>query len=242
MPATYDIIGADYANLRKPDPRIAAFINAALGDAQSVLNVGAGAGSYEPVDRDVTAIEPSAEMLRQRPPGSAHAIQGSAEALPFPDRHFDASMAILTIHHWPDKKAGLAEMRRVTKGPIVLLTFDPTHHGCWLTDYLPQLVELDEGQMPHLSDYEQWLGPVTISTIPVPHDCSDGFLYAYWRRPRAYLDPIIRKGMSSFWKIDGADSALQRLESELENGEWEKRYGKLMSAETLDTGYRLVVA
>lgn len=242
MPATYDTIGVDYSNLRKPDPRIATHIDAALGGARSVLNVGAGAGSYEPADRDVTAVEPSAEMIRQRPSGSAPAIQGGAEALPFPDKHFDASMAILTIHHWTDKAKGLAEMRRVTRGPVVLLTFDPVHRGCWLTDYLPELVTLDERQMPAMADYASWMGPVSVSPVPVPHDCSDGFLYAYWRRPRTYLDPRIRQGMSSFWKIEGADAALERLADDLESGAWDAKYGDLMGLEEIDTGYRLVVS
>ncbi len=240
--AEYDQIGIDYSNLRRPDPRIGAYIHAALGDAQTVLNVGAGAGSYEPEDRQVVAVEPSAEMIAQRAEWAAPAIQGTADSLPFPDKSFDASMAILTIHHWPDKAAGLTEMRRVTRGPIVLLTFDPAHRGCWLTDYLPQLVELDERQMPQLPDYARWLGPVSTSPVPVPHDCTDGFLYAYWRRPRAYLDPVIRKGMSSFWKIEGSDQALQLLQADMDNGEWQRRYGALMEMDNLDVGYRLVVA
>lgn len=240
--STYDTIGVDYANLRKPDPRIAAHIHAALGDARTVLNVGAGAGSYEPADRDVIAVEPSAEMIRQRPPYLAPAIQGGAEALPFPDKQFDASMAILTIHHWADKAKGLAEMRRVTRGPVVLLTFDPMHRGCWLTDYLPALVTLDEGQMPAMADYARWMGPVSVSPVPVPHDCSDGFLYAYWRRPYAYLDPKIRQGMSSFWKIEGADAALEQLADDLASGAWEAKYGHLMGLDEIDAGYRLVVS
>lgn len=240
--AIYDTIGVDYANLRKPDPRIAAHINAALGDARTVLNVGAGAGSYEPVDRDVTAVEPSAEMIRQRPPYLAPAIQSGAEALPFPDMQFDASMAILTIHHWGDKAKGLAEMRRVTRGPVVLLTFDPVHRGCWLTDYLPALVTLDEGQMPAMADYARWMGPISVSPVPVPHDCSDGFLYAYWRRPHAYLDPKIRQGMSSFWKIGGTDAALEQLADDLASGAWEAKYGHLMDLDEIDTGYRLMVS
>lgn len=240
--AEYDQIGIDYSNLRRPDPRIGAYIHAALGDAQTVLNVGAGAGSYEPEDRQVVAVEPSAEMIAQRAEWAAPAIQGTADSLPFPDKSFDASMAILTIHHWPDKAAGLTEMRRVTRGPIVLLTFDPAHRGCWLIDYLPQLVELDEGQMPQLPDYARWLGTVSTSPVPVPHDCTDGFLYAYWRRPRAYLDPVIRKGMSSFWKIEGSDQALQLLQADMDNGEWQRRYGALMEMDSLDVGYRLVVA
>ena len=240
--AYYDQIGIDYANLRRPDPRIGAYIHAALGDSRSVLNVGAGTGSYEPQDREVVAVEPSAEMIAQREPGAAPAIQGAADKLPYPDKHFDASMAVLTIHHWSDKAAGLVEMRRVTRGPIVLLTFDPSHRGCWLTDYLPQLVELDQGQMPQMADYSRWMGPVSITPVLVPHDCSDGFLYAYWQRPKAYLDPVIRKGMSSFWKIDGANVALQQLEADLTNGTWERRYGHVMEIDALDVGYRLVVA
>ncbi|MEK6540892.1 MAG: class I SAM-dependent methyltransferase, partial [Pseudomonadota bacterium] len=194
MTAIYDTIGIHYSNLRKPDARIAAQIWQALGNAQTVLNVGAGTGSYEPADRNVTAIEPSAEMIRQRGASAAPAIQGAAEELPFDDKSFDAAMAVLTIHHWTDKAKGLSEMRRVTRGPIVLLTFDPAHRGAWLNDYFPELVTLDDGQMPRMDAYSKWLGTVDISPVPIPHDCSDGFLYAYWRRPEAYLDPLIRRG------------------------------------------------
>jgi SAM-dependent methyltransferase len=242
MSATYDRIGVDYANLRKADPRIATHIHTALGNAKTVLNVGAGAGNYEPTDREVTAVEPSAEMIAQRPRNLGPALQGSADRLPFEAKSFDASMAILTIHHWSDKARGLAEMRRVTRGPVVLLTFDPAHRGCWLTDYLPELVTLDEGQMPAMADYASWMGPVSVSSVPVPHDCSDGFLYAYWRRPRAYLDPRIRQGMSSFWKIEGADAALARLADDLASGAWDTKYGDLIGLSEIDTGYRLVVS
>ena len=242
MSAAYDTIGVDYVNLRKADPRIAAHIHAALGNAKTVLNVGAGAGNYEPTERVVTAVEPSAEMIAQRPLHLGPAVQTSADSLPFEDKSFDASMAILTVHHWPDMAKGLAEMRRVTRGPVVLLTFDRAHRGCWLTDYLPELVTLDEGQMPAMADYARWMGPVSVSPVLVPHDCSDGFLYAYWRRPRAYLDPRIRQGMSSFWKIEGAEAALERLAEDLESGAWEAKYGDLMGLDQLDTGYRLVVS
>ncbi|WP_374541840.1 class I SAM-dependent methyltransferase [Sphingorhabdus sp.] len=242
MAATYDRIGVDYANLRKADPRIAAHIHAALENAKTVLNVGAGAGNYEPADREVIAVEPSAEMIAQRPLHLGPALQASADCLPFADGSFDASMAILTVHHWPDKAKGMAEMRRVTRGPIVLLTFDPSHRGCWLTDYLPALVTLDEGQMPGIDDYQDWLGPVSVSTVPVPHDCSDGFLYAYWKRPQAYLDPIIRKGMSSFWKIEGADTALAQLAADLDSGAWTQRHADILQLDELDVGYRLVVS
>ena len=241
MDAKYDFIGSNYAELRKPDPRIAEIIQSALGSAQTVLNVGAGTGSYEPADRAVTAVEPSREMIRKRRPAAPEAIQASAGDLPFADKSFDASMAILTIHHWPDKEAGLSEMRRVTRGPIVLLTFDPAHRP-WLTDYLPELTALDQTQMPMMSNYERWLGPVQITPVLVPHDCSDGFLYAYWRRPAAYLDPYIRTGSSSFWAVNDAEAGLQRLRQDLETGEWERRYAELLSLEDYDAGYRLVVA
>lgn len=174
MMAKYDTIGIKYSELRKSDPRVAAVIERALGPAETVLNVGAGAGSYEPNDRHVTAVEPSLEMIRQRSPTAATAIQGSAEDLPFDDNSFDASMAILTVHHWPDKEKGLREIRRVTRGPIVLLTFDPSHKGAWLPDYLPELRTLDEAQMPRMSDYERWLGAVRTAIVPIPHDCTDG--------------------------------------------------------------------
>jgi SAM-dependent methyltransferase len=159
MNAKYDIIGKNYAELRKPDQRIASIIESALGSAQTVLNVGAGTGSYEPSDRSLIAVEPSREMIRKRSPAAAQVIQASADALPFDDKSFDASMAILTVHHWPNKEAGLREMRRVTRGRMVLLTFDPSHRP-WLTDYLPELATLDEAQMPIMSDYERWLGSV----------------------------------------------------------------------------------
>jgi ubiquinone/menaquinone biosynthesis C-methylase UbiE len=242
MSAKYDVIGINYAELRKPDRRIARVIESALGSAQSVLNVGAGTGSYEPIDRCVIAVDPSGEMIRKRGPAAAKAIEASADDLPFDDKSFDASMAILTIHHWPDKEAGLREMRRVTRGRIVLLTHDPAHRP-WLTDYLPELAALDEKQMPTISDYERWLGFARITPVMVPHDCSDGFLYAYWRRPAAYLDAHVRSGSSSFWAIgNAAEAGLQDLRRDLETGEWERRYAKLLDLDEYDAGYRLVIA
>lgn len=238
--ALYDQIGGSYAELRKPDPRIARQIEEALGAARTILNVGAGTGSYEPVGRSVTAVEPSLEMIRKRHADAAPAVQASAEQLPFADAHFDASMAILTVHHWTDKAAGLRELRRVTRGPVVVLTFDPAARP-WLTDYLPELAKLDEAAMPRLSDYANWLGPVDIRTVPVPHDCTDGFLYAYWRRPEAYLDPALRAGSSSFWKLGNLDAGLNRLSDDLASGVWARRYAHLRTAETYDAGYRLVV-
>lgn len=241
METRYDSIGINYSRLRLPDRRIASFIDDALGTAQTVLNVGAGTGSYEPSNRSVMAIEPSLEMIRQRAPTAAKVIQASAEDLPFDDKSFDASMAILTVHHWEDQGAGLREMRRVTRGPIVLLTFDPAFRP-WLTDYLPELATLDDERFPLMSDYQRWMGQVEIKPVMIPHDCSDGFLYAYWRRPAAYLDPHVRSGSSSFWSITGAEAGMQRLKDDLESGRWERRYAELLSQDNYDAGYRLVVA
>ena len=241
MAARYDVIGINYSDLRRPDPRIAAAIHEGLGGAQSVLNVGAGTGSYEPVDRSVTAVEPSIEMIRKRTSSAAKVIQASAHDLPFDDATFDASMAILTIHHWADKEAGMREVRRVTRGRIVVLTYDPTYRP-WLTDYLPELAELDEAQMPAMDDFKRWLGDVQVKPLLVPHDCTDGFLYSYWRRPSAYLDATIRSGSSSFWTIKAVDFALERLKQDLETGEWSRKYGKLLSLDSYDAGYRLILA
>lgn len=242
MTSRYDRIGVNYSDLRRPDPRIAALIDTALGGAKTILNVGAGTGSYEPTGRGVTALEPSIEMIRQRASESAIVVQGRAECLPFADRGFDASMAVLTIHHWSDQAKGLAEMRRVTRGPIVILTYDPSFRGFWLADYIPELVALDEAQMPAMTDYGRWLGPVTVASVPIPHDCTDGFLSAYWRRPEAYLDPRVRAAMSSFWALGDVSDALARLESDLESGAWNRRYGGLLALDSCDCGYRLVVA
>lgn len=241
MSALYDTIGLNYADLRKPDPRIAQAIRGALGNARTILNVGAGSGSYEPADREVTAVEPSLAMIRKRSPGMAPVVQASADSLPFADKSFDASMAVLTLHHWPDKAAGLMEMMRVTRARIVLVTFDPAWRP-WLTDYLPQLAALDERQMPTMQDYANWLGEIEVAPLMVPHDCTDGFLYAYWRRPEAYLDPRIRSGSSSFWAIGDLDAGLAKLADELTSGEWDRRYGHLRECDAYDAGYRLVIA
>lgn len=242
MQPLYDTIGIDYSHLRREEPRIAAIIDLALGEARTVLNVGAGTGAYESRNRQVTAVEPSAAMIAQRPANVAPAVRGVAENLPFADKSFDAAMAVLTIHHWQDQAKGLAEMRRVAIGPVVLLTFDPVHRGPWLHDYFPELVTMDDAQMPPIGFYTEHLGEVEVRPVPIPHDCIDGFLYAYWRRPAAYLDPHIRAGSSSFWKLDGVEDGLARLEEDLQTGAWEQRYGGVLSLDQLDCGYRLVVA
>ena len=241
MTALYDTIGLDYASLRRPDPRIAQAIHAHLEGAASVLNVGAGAGSYEPSHLKVTAVEPSAAMIRQRPQSDAVVVQAVAEALPFADKSFDASMAILTVHHWGDVRQGLQEMRRVTRGQIVILTFDPVLTNFWLLDYLPELGTLDLRQTPGMADFEAVLGPVQRIAVPIPHDCSDGILCAYRRRPAAYLDPKVRRSISSFWKIGDVTEPLRCLADDLHSGAWERKYAHLLHLEAYDFGYHLLV-
>ncbi len=242
MAAKYDAIGVDYANLRRPDPRIAAQIDAALQAAQTVLNVGAGAGNYEPRPQCVIALEPAWTMIAQRPSEAGRVVQGRAEALPFSDNAFDAAMASLTVHHWSAREQGLREMRRVASGPVAVLTYQVGFRGFWLTDYLPELAALDDDQMPTQAMFERALGRVDIEAVPVPYDCTDGFLCAYWRRPRAYLEEAVRKAISSFWAIGEMSEGLARLERDLESGAWAQRYGDLLDKDAMDLGYRLVVA
>jgi SAM-dependent methyltransferase len=239
MPALYDRIGDGYAGLRRSDPRIAARLIAALGPPAPLLNLGAGTGNYEPEDRWVVAVEPSVEMIRQRPAKAAPAVRAVAQALPFADGAFAAGLAVLTVHHWPDPVAGLRELRRVVRGRIVILTFDPAARP-WLTDYVPGLAALDEAQMPTLEVYQAALGPVRITPLAIPHDCTDGFLYAYWRRPEAYLDPRLRSGSSSFRALADAGGGLERLREDLANGAWDRRYSVLRGLDSYDAGYRLI--
>jgi SAM-dependent methyltransferase len=242
MTELYDTIGDGYRRLRRPDPRIAAAILHALGDAATIVNVGAGTGSYEPEDRRVVAVEPSMTMIRQRHPSAAPVVRASASALPFRDAAFDASLAILTIHHWPDTQKGLQELRRVARQRTVIFTYDPAFSGFWLANYFPEIRNIDRRICPPLDDVRRALGNVTILDVPIPHDCTDGFLGAYWRRPHAYLDASIRSAMSSFAKLGDITTGLARLEVDLTSGEWERSHGALLSRDTLDLGYRLVVA
>ena len=240
--ALYDRIGLQYATSRTPDPRIAARIDAALGRCDRVLNVGAGAGSYEPANRSVIAVEPSVEMIRQRRSGAAPVVKASASQLPFHDRSFDAALAVLTVHHWPDRAQGLAEMRRVAREFVVIFTWDPEHPGFWLVQqYLPEILEMDRPAFPSQREIESIIGPAVSSVVPVPADCRDGFLGAYWQRPAHYLDARVRDAISVFSKLDCADG-LSRLRRDLDDGTWLSRNGALQKLQELDVGYRLVVA
>jgi SAM-dependent methyltransferase len=242
-PILYDRIGVGYADYRRPDPRIARRIEAALGSVRSVVNVGAGTGSYEPADRAVVAVEPSAEMVRQRAATAAPAVRGAAERLPLRNGSVDAALAVLTLHHWSDWRQGLAEMRRVARERVVILTWDAWHPGFWLVqEYFPEIVETDRKSFPTLDAMAGVLGPIDVQPVPTPADCTDGFLGAYWRRPEMYLNAGARGAISAFAKLPHADATLARLRADLENGSWEARHRDLLALPELDLGYRLVVA
>jgi SAM-dependent methyltransferase len=244
----YDAIGATYARTRREDPRIAARVHAALGDARSVVNVGAGTGSYEPADRHVVALEPSAVMIAQRGRDRVPAILASAGALPLLDGAVDAAMAILTIHHWDaERGAGVREMRRVARGPVVVLTYDPEVSGrMWLMrDYLPEVAALDAEIFPPPARVAEWLGGrVAIDPVPIPRDCSDWMLGSFWAHPERVLDPVARASTSGFARMPPAvvDRVAAAVERDLADGTWDMRHGHLRALEELDVGLRLIVA
>jgi SAM-dependent methyltransferase len=242
---SYDLIGRTYTHTRGTDPRIAAAIWEALGDARTVLNVGAGTGSYEPPDREVTAVEPSAVMIAQRPPDAAPVVQAAAEDLPFEDGSFDAAMAVLTLHHWTDWRRGIAEMQRVARR-VVVFSWDPTFTGrLWVTaEYFPELGPEDVAGFPSIADQASAVRATRVSSIPIPHDCRDGFYGAHWRRPHAYLDPEVRAGISTMAKRSPEELApgLARLGEDLRSGAWAERHADLLERDELELGYRLLVA
>jgi SAM-dependent methyltransferase len=242
--APYDRLGRGYSRVRRPDPRIAAQIDAALGEARTVLNVGAGTGSYEPDGRAVTAVEPSAEMIGQRAPGSAPVVQASAEDLPFADQSFDASMAVLTVHHWADLGAGLAELRRVSRERIVIVTFDPEALAeLWIPrDYFPAMLALKRRAGATSGALAKLLTGATVEPIPVPGDCTDLFFAALWARPEKLFDEEVLKPMWVWQSIseEARQSGRERLRADIESGAWERRYGRLRALPTLDVGLRLV--
>ncbi len=242
----YERNGSGYAVRRRTDPRIAAYVHAALGDAVKIVNVGAGAGSYEPAERDVTAVEPSAAMRSQRPPQLAAAIDGRAEELPFADATFDAAMATVTIHQWSDPDRGLRELRRVSRGPVVILTFDGAALDVfWLADYAPELIAAERQRYPAIAHVCEVLGPTsTVTPIPVPIDCVDGFTEAYYARPERFLDPAVRAAQSAWGFIDAnaTERTVGRLREDLRSGEWDRRYGHLRDQPQFVGALRLIVA
>lgn len=244
---SYEQIGVGYTVNRRADPRIAKQIHAALGDARSIVNVGAGAGAYEPRDREVLPIEPSQAMIAQRPAQLAPAIVGHAESLPLAADSVDAALACMTLHHWADWRVGIHELRRVARKRVVIFTYDHSYaKRFWLLrDYLPKLARLDCARFPGIEQQRIATGDeVKIEPVPIPHDCEDGFLAAYWRRPRAYLDDRVRLGISAF-RLPGAErllDGLAELAGDLDSGRWEERNQDILEREELDLGYRLLVA
>lgn len=242
----YDAIGSDYPATRRTEPRIAARVWEALGDAQTVLNVGAGTGSYEPTDRDVTAVEPSAVMRALRPAGAAPCVAAGAESLPFEDQSFDAAMAFSTVHHWRDPIAGLREMRRVARR-VVVFTYDAGSPGWlerfWLTrDYLPEFAGILDG-WPTLADLASAIDG-RAEPVLVPWDCADGFFEAYWRRPEAYLEEHVRRAVSVWTRVgpEAEARAVGLLNEDLSSGRWAERNRDLMALDAADLGLRLLVA
>ncbi|HEY3726493.1 MAG TPA: methyltransferase domain-containing protein [Solirubrobacteraceae bacterium] len=239
----YDRIGRGYSGTRRTDPRIARRIWRALGGATTVLNVGAGTGSYEPTDRQVLAVEPSAIMRAQRPAGAPQCIDALAESLPFADQQFDAAMAVLSDHHWRDPIRGLREMRRVARR-VVVFQWDATRPAAfWLVrDYLPEFAALVGGQ-PTLARRAEAIG-ATMEPVPIPWDCADGFFHAYWRRPDAYLLEHVRRG-TSVWSRLGSEveaRAVAALRADLDTGAWRDRNAELLELEEAELGARLLVA
>jgi SAM-dependent methyltransferase len=244
--AKYDRLGITYARTRTTEPRIAARIHAQLGDARTVCNIGAGTGSYEPLDRLVIAVEPSTTMLEQRTEECAPAVRALAEALPFADDGFDASMAVLTLHHWNDLESGLAEMRRIAPRQVVCF-FEPSHaDAMWLiADYFPEILDLENEQTaPGIAEISAHLDVLSCDVVPVPADCIDGFAGSFWNRPEAYLIPDVQHGISGFMQLPDAIVAAgtARLRDDLASGRWDEKYGHLRAEREYDLGYRLLRA
>jgi SAM-dependent methyltransferase len=244
----YDAIGHGYARTRREDPRLRARIVAALGDARTIVNVGAGAGSYEPEDRHVIAVEPSDVMAGQRPRSLAPAIRATAGDLPLRDGSVDAAMAVLTVHHWDDaRERGVRELRRVARGPIVILTFDPLVSGAmWLmADYLPEVAALDRAIFPAPELLAAWLGGrVAVEPLPIPRDTQDWMLGAFWAHPERVLDPDARAATSGFARMPApvVERVVAEVSRDLSDGTWDRRHGSLRALAEYDAGLRLVVA
>ncbi len=240
----YDTIGVTYNTTRRADPRLERTIWSALEGCGSVLNVGAGTGAYEPAGRAVVAVEPSATMRRARPEGAAPCVAATAESLPFDDRSFDAAMAILTVHHWSDYRAGLRELRRVARRRVIVVHWDQlVMDRLWLAGYFPEAFAFDRRRGPSLRDVCATLDlGLDVVPLPVPHDCQDGFGGAYWSRPGAYLDPAVRAGISMLAQTERErGDGVERLRRDLSDGTWAARHHALLAQPELDCGYRMVV-
>ena len=244
--ANYGVIGQGYSHYRRPEPRIAAMIGEALGDSRTVLNVGAGAGSYEPADRVVTAVEPSATMRAQRGAHLSAAIDAFADHLPFDDRSFDAAMAVFTVHQWPDLRAGLREVRRVTRGPIVIMAGDPDElNRFWLNEYVPEVIAVEARRFPPISSIVEALGArAEILSVPIPLNCTDGFAEAYYGRPEGLLDPGARRACSAWSFVDSSieERFVRDLTRDLDNGTWDVNNGHLRTQAEFHGSLKLVIS
>lgn len=237
----YDEISKVYGGLRVPDPRIASIILEAVRTPGNLVNIGAGLGSYEPKNCDVVAVDRSFGMLAGRRK-KGRVVQAIAENLPFASNSFDVALGILTIHHWGDWKVGLREALRVAKSRVVLLTWFCFPDGFWLMDYIPEIATMDSHLFPSAQDLSAVLGSIQISEVPIPRDCTDGMLCAYWARPERYLEPEVRKAISGFARIAEPTAGLAKLESDLKSGVWQEKYGRNLLDDSKDYGYRLVIA
>lgn len=241
MKAKYDQIGINYAQKRKSDPRIAAQISERLEGANSVLNIGAGAGSYEPKDLDLVALEPSLEMIKQRPFDAHPVVQGIAELLPFPDHSFSHALTILSMHHWTDQELAFSEINRVATDKFIAVSWNPDSEPFWLTrDYFLEIVDMDRDNFPSISLFKDHFDHVKIEPLFIPEDCTDGFLAAYWKRPSAYLDPAVRNSISSFAKMGDISETLTQLESDINSGQWHQKNASILNESQIDAGYIII--
>lgn len=244
--AIYNTIGRQYSAKRKPDRRLADLILSPIADLETILNVGAGAGSYEPKGKTLVALDPSWEMISQRPNNAAPCVCGVVESLPFLNNSFEGAMVLLTLHHWHDLDRGLKELKRVISKRLVIHTWDPAAaEQYWLiNNYLPEICALDSQRFLPMEELRAKFSSTRVIEVPIPFDCSDGFMGAYWRRPEAYFDEKVKKGISSFQQIPqfALEKGLSKLRADLDSGHWRKHYADIMEKEELDLGYRLIVA
>lgn len=241
--ADYKIIGHEYSHLRRPDYRIQKLIDEQLTEQNSILNIGAGTGSYEPQNKSIVAVEPSITMIKQRNyHPNTKVYCAFAENLPFQDNSFDAAMAILTLHHWENWRLGLSEAKRIARNKMVWLTWIGMPTGFWLYEYFPDLIEQDKGLFPSILEMEKVVGPIKEIVVPIPKDCTDGFLCAYWARPEYYLQEPVRRAISTFSRIKCLEYGIKKLETDLSNGKWTKKFRHILGNDEMDYGYRLLVA
>lgn len=243
MRAIYDHIGVNYSSNRRTDIRIERQIHDRLRGAERIINIGAGTGSYEPKNIDLVAVEPSSKMITQRKQDSHPSIKAFAEKLPFEDNSFTHGMAILTIHHWKDKELAFKEINRVVTDRFVVLTWSPDAEPFWLTrDYFPELYLTDKSIFPSIKELKKYFATVEVSPLLIPDDCKDGFMAAYWKRPKAYLSSEVRQSISAFSKIADPTSGLEKLENDLASGEWEEKNRSILNQKSFDAGYVIITA